>query len=73
MCLSKIGTQPLRAGESGLDQASTVALDALHLLCRDDSSEFRIMTRQNVKFLASQLQLAEQSSSTDSSIKEVQR
>lgn len=76
MCLSSIGTHPLRAGESGVDHAWTaakVALDALHLLCRDDGPDFRIMAPHNVHFLASQLKLLRQFASRKSSIEEVQR
>lgn len=76
ICLSSIGTHPLRAGESGVDHAWTaakVALDALHLLCRDDSPDFRIMAPHNVHFLVSQLKLSRQSASRNSSIEEVQR
>ena len=66
--LSCIATQPLKVevpqfGSTWM--ASEVALDALHLLCRDDSSDFRILTHRNIAFLTSELKAFEQSASAD--------
>ncbi|BDA45655.1 hypothetical protein COCOBI_07-4420 [Coccomyxa sp. Obi] len=76
MCLSSIATQPLRAEAPQLGSAwvaSEVALDALHLLCRDDSPDFRILTQHNVAFLASEIKTSEQSADTDTYKMKIQR
>ncbi|CAL8470761.1 g10303 [Coccomyxa elongata] len=76
MCLGSIATNPLRAEPPQLGRAwaaSEVALDALHLLCRDDSPDFRILTQRNIAFLVSELETSKQSAGTDTYKLEVQR
>lgn len=74
--LSVIATQPLRA-EPGAHQAwpaSQAALDALQLLYRDDGPDFKILTKSNVFFLASQLRASKISAGKGtSSASETQR
>lgn len=76
MCLGSIATHPLRAEPPQLGStwvASEVALDAIHLLCRDDTPDFRILTQRNIAFLILELETSKQSAGTDTYKLECQR